>query len=155
MDNLTKAQRHKNMKNIKSRDTKIELRLRKALWYQGIRFRKNYDELPGKPDIAITKYRIAVFCDGEFFHGYNWNEQKEKLARSSNSSYWIKKISRNIERDCEIDKELAAMDWTVVHFWGKYILRHTDECVRYIEEIIFEKTVEMNYSDENNYIPPE
>lgn len=86
------------MKNSKSRDTKIELRLRKALCNQGISFRKNYDILPEKPDIVITKYRIAIFCDGEFFYGYNWSKQKEKLSRSSNSSYWIKKISRNIER---------------------------------------------------------
>ena len=99
MDVLTKEQRHKNMKNIKSKDTKIELILRKALWTNGIRYRKNYSQLPGKPDIAITKYKIAIFCDGEFFHGYDWTNQKKRLRNSNSSEYWIKKISRNISRD--------------------------------------------------------
>lgn len=152
MDNLTKQQRHKNMKNIKSKDTKIELKLRKALWQKGIRYRKHYEGLPGKPDIVITKYRIVIFCDGEFFHGYNWEEQRLRLEKSNNSSYWIKKISRNIERDSAIDKKLSALDWTVVHFWGKYIIKHTDECVKYIEELIYEKEIEKNYEDEHfNY----
>ena len=76
MDTLTPAQRHKNMQRIKSKDTKIEVILRKALWSKGIRYRKNYKGLPGTPDIAITKYKIAVFCDGEFFHaGINADEQ--------------------------------------------------------------------------------
>lgn len=69
MDNLTQEQRHKNMQHIKSKDSKIELTLRKALWKKGIRYRKNWKELPGKPDIVITKYKIAIFCDSEFFHG--------------------------------------------------------------------------------------
>lgn len=150
MDVLTKEQRHKNMKNIKSKDTKIELILRKALWTNGIRYRKNYSQLPGKPDIAITKYKIAIFCDGEFFHGYDWTNQKKRLRNSNNSEYWIKKISRNISRDNYIDKQLFALGWTVVHFWGKYILKYTDECVTYIEEIIYEKEINKNYTDDFN-----
>lgn len=116
MDVLTKQQRHKAMKNIKRKDTKIELILRKALWHKGIHYRKNYKQLPGSPDIALTKYKIAIFCDGEFFHGYNWRIQKKKLEKSNNSEYWIKKISRNIERDSDVDKQLFALGWTVVHF---------------------------------------
>lgn len=150
MDVLTKEQRHKNMKNIKSKDTKIELILRKALWTNGIRYRKNYSQLPGKPDIAITKYKIAIFCDGEFFHGYDWTNQKKRLRNSNSSEYWIKKISRNISRDNYIDKQLFALGWTVVHFWGKYILKYTDECVTYIEEIIYEKEINKNYTDDFN-----
>ena len=69
MDRLTPEQRHKNMSSIKSKDTSIELVLRKALWNKGIRYRKNYKELPGTPDIVLTKYKIAIFCDSEFFHG--------------------------------------------------------------------------------------
>ena len=69
MDNLTREQRHKNMKNIHAKDTKIEVILRKALWNKGYRYRKNYKKLPGSPDIVLTKYKIAIFCDGEFFHG--------------------------------------------------------------------------------------
>ena len=72
MDVLSKEQRSKNMRNIKSRDTKIEVTLRKALWKKGYRYRKNYSLLPGKPDIVLTKYKIAIFCDGEFFHGKDW-----------------------------------------------------------------------------------
>lgn len=150
MDNLTKSQRHKNMKNIKSSNTKIEVVLRKALWHKGIHYRKNYKELPGKPDIVLTKYKIAIFCDGEFFHGYNWRVQKQRLEKSNNSEYWIKKISRNMERDYEVDKELSALGWTVVHFWGKYVLKHTDECVKYIEELIYEYNIENSYKDDFN-----
>ena len=72
MDRLTKEQRHRNMSNIKNKDTSIELKLRKALWEKGYRYRKNYNKLPGKPDIVLTKYRIAIFCDSEFFHGKDW-----------------------------------------------------------------------------------
>lgn len=69
MDDMTPAQRHRNMQHIRSKDTQIEVILRKALWHAGIRYRKYYDTLPGKPDIVITKYKIAIFCDGEFFTG--------------------------------------------------------------------------------------
>lgn len=95
MDNLTKEQRKRNMQNIKSKDTEIEVLLRKALWKKGYRFRKNYSKLPGKPDIAFTKYKIAIFCDGEFFHGKDWEVLKPKLEKSNNSEYWINKIDRN------------------------------------------------------------
>ena len=81
MDDLTPAQRRKNMQNIRSKDTEIELLLRRALWHSGIRYRKHYDRLPGKPDIAITKYKIAVFCDGEFFHGKDWDIQRIKIQK--------------------------------------------------------------------------
>ena len=138
MDNLTPEQRHKNMKNIKSTDTSIEMALRKALWHKGYRYRKNVKELPGKPDIVLTKYKIAIFCDSEFFHGKDWNCLKKKLEKSNNSEYWIKKISRNIERDNEIEKSLQYEGWTVIRFWGKDIKKHIDECVKVIEEAIWE-----------------
>ena len=101
MDNLTKEQRKKNMRAIKARDTGIELILRRALWHHGFRYRKNYKALPGTPDIAITKYRIAIFCDSEFFHGKDWEKLKLRLENGNNSTYWIKKITRNMERDLE------------------------------------------------------
>ena len=100
-DVLTKEQRHKNMKNIRGTDTKIEIILRKALWAKGYRYRKNYSKLPGKPDIVLTKYKIAIFCDGEFFHGKDWEVLKPRLEKSNNSEFWISKISRNRERDDE------------------------------------------------------
>ena len=135
---LTKEQRSKNMKNIKSSDTKIEIMLRKALWNKGYRYRKNVKSLPGKPDIVITKYKIAVFCDGEFFHGKDWELLREKLETSNNGEFWIKKISRNIEHDDEVDKELTYMGYTVLRFWGKDIKQHIDDCVQAIEEAIFD-----------------
>ncbi|WP_294377082.1 very short patch repair endonuclease [uncultured Clostridium sp.] len=150
MDRISKEKRRKIMKHIRGKNTKIEIILRKALWHKGIRYRKNYKKLPGSPDIVLTKYKIAIFCDGEFFHGYDWINQKKRLENSNNSEYWIKKISRNISRDIEIDKQLFASDWTVVHFWGKYILKHTDECVRYIKELIYEKELDKNYIDDSD-----
>ena len=87
MDNLTSEQRRKNMQHIRSKDTKIEGLLRKALWKKGYRFRKNYKELPGKPDIVFTKYKIAIFCDGEFFHG-KYPETKSGMMKSTRSSFF-------------------------------------------------------------------
>lgn len=138
MDVLTKEQRTKNMKNIRSKDTKIELMLRKALWKKGIRYRKNYNKIPGKPDVAITKYKIAVFCDGEFFHGKNWEQLKIRLKNSNNSAFWINKISQNREHDFIIDKELYSMGWTVLRFWGNDLKKHLDQCVKTIEETIWD-----------------
>lgn len=136
MPSLSSEQRHKNMSHIRSKDTSIELILRKALWRHGIRYRKNYVGLPGKPDIAITKYRIAIFCDSEFFHGKDWETLKLRLENGVNSQYWIKKISRNIERDSEVEKALRHKEWTVIRFWGRDITKNTDSCVKVIEEAI-------------------
>lgn len=119
MDNLTKEQRHKNMKNIKSKDTKIEVRLRKALWAKGYRYRKNDKKLPGKPDIVLSKYKIVIFCDSEFFHGKDWEVLKPRLEKGTHPEYWVKKIENNRKRDEEINKELIYEGWTVVRFWGK------------------------------------
>ena len=132
------------MKNIKSSDTKIELLLRKALWDKGYRYRKNVANLPGKPDIVLTKYKIAIFCDGEFFHGKDWEVLKPKLKNSNNSEFWINKISRNIERDDEVNKELLFRGYTVIRFWGNEIKKDVDECVKVIEETIFD----LRFSEE-------
>ena len=144
MDNLTKEQRHKNMVNIKGKNTSIELCLRKALWNRGIRYRKNYNKLPGKPDIAITKYKIAVFCDSEFFHGKDWEVLKPRLEAGNNAEYWVPKISRNRERDEEVNKELLFLGWTVIRFWGREIKKNTDECIKVIEETIFDLKMESD-----------
>ena len=138
MDRLTKEQRHKNMKNIKNKDTGIEVTLRKALWNKGYRYRKNDKRLPGKPDIVLTKYKIAIFCDSEFFHGKDWEVLRPQLERGKNADFWIKKISKNQQRDEEVNKQLQYLGWTVIRFWGKDITKHTDECVQVIEETIFD-----------------
>lgn len=148
MDHLTAAQRHKNMKNIKSKDTSIEIKLRKALWHKGYRYRKNYTDLEGKPDIVLTKHKIAIFCDSEFFHGKEWEILKPQLQKGKNSDFWIKKISRNIERDQEVNQKLLFAGWTVIRFWGKDILKNTEECIRVIEETIFDQTInDLQYDD--------
>ena len=142
MDVMTKEQRRKNMQHIRSQDTRIEVLLRKALWAKGYRYRKNVRSLPGKPDIVFTRYKIAIFCDGEFFHGKDWEVLRPKLEKSNNSQFWISKISRNRERDDEVNKKLLFEGWTVIRSWGEDIKKHTDECVRVIEETIFEKKME-------------
>ena len=138
MDVLTPEQRKKNMQNIRNKDTEIEIALRKALWKKGYRYRKNLSTLPGKPDIVITKYKIAIFCDGEFFHGKDWEVLKPRLEKSNNSEFWISKISRNRERDDEVNKKLLFYGWTVVRFWGNDIKNNLDECLKVIDEAIFE-----------------
>lgn len=148
MDNLTKEQRHRNMQKIKAKDTKIETVLRKALWGKGYRYRKNYSSLPGKPDIVLTKYKIAIFCDGEFFHGKDWEILKPKLQKSERSEYWTSKIQRNIERDDEVNKRLLFEGWTVIRFWGKDILYNLEECIRVVDEAVLDIIMETETCDE-------
>ena len=127
-----------NMRKIHSKDTSIELLLRKALWHKGYRYRKNYKALPGSPDIVLTKYKIAIFCDSEFFHGKDWEILKLRLENGKNADFWIKKIERNRNRDYENDKKLLFLGYTVLHFWGQDISKHTDECLQTIEEAIWD-----------------
>ena len=144
MDNLTPEQRTKNMKSIRSENTSIEVLLRKKLWENGYRYRKNFKELPGTPDIVLTKYKIAIFCDSEFFHGKDWEVLKPRLSAGSNSEYWISKFSRNINRDDEVNKKLLYLGWTVIRFWGKDIKKHPDECLSVIEEAVFDSKMAMH-----------
>lgn len=141
MDVLNKEQRHKAMSHIRSKDTSIELALRKELWSRGYRYRKNYKALPGTPDIVLTKYKIAIFCDGELFHGNNWEILRPRLLKGNNPDYWVKKIERNMERDRENDKKLLFMGWTVIRFWGNDILKNPKQCVKVIEEVIFDHLI--------------
>lgn len=143
-DRLTIKQRKKCMSHIHSKDTKIEMKLRKALWHKGYRYRKNYKELPGKPDIVFTKQKIVIFCDSEFFHGKDWEESlHNQILRGRNAEFWEKKILRNMERDIEVNRELEAMGWTVLRFWGKEIEKNLEECILVIEETIFDQTIQI------------
>lgn len=137
MDDLTPAQRRKNMQAIKSKDTHIELALRNALWHKGIRYRKNYKGLPGKPDIAITKYRIAVFCDSDFWHGYDWENRNQRIK--SNREYWIPKIERNMQRDREVTAALEDSGWLVLRFWEFQIKKELDTCVDAVCQAVSER----------------
>lgn len=123
----TDEKTRKRMSHVPSKYGKDENVIAYALWHKGIRYRRNYKKLPGSPDIAITKYKIAVFIDGEFWHGYEWNEYKNHLKR--NRDYWIKKIEYNMARDKKNDKLLEDEGWYVLHFWSKMALKHTDYCV--------------------------
>lgn len=134
----------KNMSKIHSKDTSIELRLRKALWHKGYHYRKNYKALPGSPDIVLTKYKIAIFCDSEFFHGKDWDSLKTRLEKGKNPEFWINKIERNRNRDYENDKKLLFLGYTVIHFWGQDIIKHTDECIQAIEESIWNIELESS-----------
>jgi DNA mismatch endonuclease (patch repair protein) len=127
-------QRHYNMSRIKSKDTSIEVALRKALWQAGIRFRKNYKMAPGSPDIALTKHKIAIFCDGEFWHGKDWETQKQRLH--GNREYWISKIEGNMTRDQKTDGLLRAQGWISLHFWGEDIKKDLPSCVEAVKETI-------------------
>jgi len=136
MGGLTPEQRHRCMSNIKSNNTSIESMLRKSLWHEGIRYKKNVRTLPGKPDIAITKYKLAIFCDGELWHGKDWEIKKNTFK--TNRDYWITKIERNIMRDNNIEKELENIGWVVLRFWGKDINKNLKACVNEIKETIYE-----------------
>ena len=138
-DRLTIKQRKKCMSHIHSKDTKIEMKLRKALWHKGYRYRKNYKELPGKPDIVFTKQKIVIFCDSEFFHGKDWEESlHNQILRGRNAEFWEKKILRNMERDIEVNRELEAMGWTVLRFWGKEITSNVKHCADIIDKAVKE-----------------
>lgn len=134
MDVLTKEQRRKNMQAIKGKDSDIEILLRKALWERGYRYRKNYKKLKGSPDIVLTKHKIAIFCDSEFWHGYNWDVQKQRVK--TNSEFWDKKILNNIKRDKEVNEYLTSQGWTVIRFWDRDIKKNIDECVKKIKQAI-------------------
>ncbi len=136
MDVLTSEQRRKNMQHIRSKNTKIELTLRKALWAKGYRYRLNVKRLPGKPDIVLPRYKIAIFCDSEFFHGKDWDTLKAHLQHSNNSEFWIEKIHGNIEHDQKINEELQQEGWIVIRFWGEDIRKKTSQCVETIEREI-------------------
>ena len=134
MDRLTPEQRHKNMQAVKNKDSKIELILRKELWSRGLRYRKNVRSVYGHPDIAFIKYKIAVFCDSEVWHGFDWNNRKHEIK--SKQDFWIPKIERNIQRDAEVNERLRSEGWTVLRFWGNDIKKRTDECIDAIEKAV-------------------
>lgn len=134
MDNHTKEQRRKNMQAVKNKDSQIEVLLRKELWRRGLRYQKNSKKVFGKPDIVFLGKKVAVFCDSEFWHGYDWeNKQKEIKTRRE---FWIPKIERNIQRDIEVTRLLKSEEWTVLRFWGNEIKNNLDECVDRIEKIV-------------------
>ena len=128
-DDLKPEQRKKNMQHIRSKDTKAEIMFRKALWTKGIRYRKNFALLPRKPDIAITKHRIAIFVDGDFWHARG-HEDNPGEQISTNKEYWIPKLKRNVERDRYVDELLLEKGWLVLRFWESDIKKDLDRCLK-------------------------
>lgn len=134
MDKHTPEQRRKNMQAIKNKDSQIELLLRKELWKRGLRYQKNRTDIFGKPDIVFKGKKIAIFCDSEFWHGYNWEERKKDFK--SHQEFWIPKIERNMERDIEVTNKLESEGWTVLRFWGNEIKKETEKCANIIEKAV-------------------
>lgn len=123
----------------KSSDTKPEILLRSAIWRLGLRFRKNARQLPGKPDVVFSRERIAVFCDGDFWHGRNWRERKNKLEKGANSAYWIPKIQANIDRDRVHNKQLRQEGWTVIRVWETDIIADPMKVAVMIADLVASK----------------
>ena len=138
MDRLTREQRYKNMSANKGKGTKLELLFGKLLWNAGVRYRKNDKTVFGKPDFVIHKMKIAIFCDGEFWHGRNWEERKKD--HKSNCEFWHSKIERNIERDKEVNERLQSDGWKVFRFWETEINEESDECLNRILNYMNTKT---------------
>lgn len=123
----TKEQITKNMKSVRSKDTALENKLYQALLRQGIyTFSRNDKNVMGKPDFVFHARKIAVFCDGDFWHGYNWNIAKEEIK--SNREFWISKIEKTMQRDVYVTRQLQENGWTVLRFWGNEIKKSADEC---------------------------
>ena len=135
MDVLSREQRRHNMSRIRAADTKAEVLLRKALWKKGLRYRKNYAALPGKPDIVLTRQKIAIFVDGDFWHARGHQDNPgEQVA--TNKAFWQKKLARNVERDREVNDELTEAGWLVLRFWEKDILTNLEKCIEEIEKYV-------------------
>ncbi|MDO5972208.1 very short patch repair endonuclease [Flavivirga aquimarina] len=123
----TTKKRSKMMSKIRGKNTKPEIHFRRALWKKGVRYRVDSKQLPGRPDVSIKKYRLAIFIDGEYWHGYNWDERKEKLK--TNRDFWIPKIERNIQRDREVNQHLRDMGYTIFRFWAYEIKNNLKTCI--------------------------
>jgi DNA mismatch endonuclease, patch repair protein len=122
------------MGRVKSKNTKIEILLRKALWKKGYRYRVNYKKLAGTPDIVFVNVKLAIFCDSEFWHGKHLMEGKS--IPKTNTEFWVEKIRRNMERDKEIDQKLKEDGWRILHFWGEEIKKDLVKCIEKIEECL-------------------
>lgn len=122
----TTKERSEIMSKIKGTDTKPEQKLRRFLWKTGIRYRKNVKKLPGKPDIVLSRFKLVIFIDGDFWHGYNWNEKKKRIKR--NRDFWIPKIERNMQRDKEINEFYINNGWVAIRFWEHEIEKEFDDC---------------------------
>ena len=137
MDRITPEQRSKNMRAIHSTNTKDEVRLAKALWNLGYRYRKNNKTVFGTPDLTFKKLKIAIFVDSEFFHGKDWETHKDRVK--TNTEFWQKKIERNMQRDIEVNKYLESQNWKVLRFWSEEVEKNLEDCVAKIQATIISR----------------
>ncbi len=135
----TTKQRSRTMAKIRGKNSVPELLLRRALWAKHIRFRIHRKDLPGRPDLVIDKYKLAVFVDGDFWHGYDWHLRKPK----TNTAFWLPKIERNMQRDKQVNEQLSEMGYTVMRFWEHEVKQNLKACVNqvmlYVEAARVEK----------------
>lgn len=131
----TTKKRSRIMASIKGKNTKPEIRLRKALWHAGFRYRKNYKFLPGKPDIVSKKYKIAIFVDGEFWHGHRW--ETRKVTIKTNRAFWIPKIESNIQRDTKNNLALMSQGYKVFRFWEQEVRHELGQCVKQVLDYVY------------------
>lgn len=124
----TTPKRSKIMSKIRGKNTQPELAFRRALYAAGYRYRVDYKKLIGKPDIALKKYKTVIFIDGEYWHGFNWDERKPKIK--TNREFWIAKIERNMQRDAEVNEELNRQGYKVFRFWETEIKKELDRCLK-------------------------
>ena len=141
MDKLTPEQRKKCMQSNKSTGTKPELVLAKAMWALGLRYRKNSGSIFGKPDFSFKKYKVAVFVDGEFWHGKDWERKNAEIK--GNREFWITKIERTIRRDMEVTGRLKAEGWTVLRFWSNDVVKNTTYCAEKVKEIVQARRIDL------------
>lgn len=130
----TTPERSKLMSKIKGKDTKPEILFRKELWKTGIRYRKHNKKLPGNPDISNEKLKFVIFIDGQFWHGYNWEDKKQKLK--SNREFWIAKIERNMQRDEENNFKLKMLGYKVFRFWDHEVKKDIQKCITLINQYL-------------------
>jgi len=127
------------MQKIKGKNSKGEVLLGKALWAKGLRYRRNYKLLPGKPDFVFTRQKLVVFIDGEFWHGHHWDERRQRLLNNlegSRQRYWVEKIERNMARDQRNELALKEAGWKVLRYWHRQAVKDIAGCVAEIMEVI-------------------
>jgi len=134
MDVLTEEQRRKNMRAIRSKDTKDEVILAKTLWNRGHRYRKNDKTVFGKPDLTFKRYKLAIFVDSEYFHGKDWEIEKHRIK--TNRKFWWAKIEGNMKRDRQVNEELVKDGWKVLRLWSKEIRKNLASCIIKVEEYL-------------------
>ncbi|MCK4436813.1 very short patch repair endonuclease [bacterium] len=125
-----------NMSKIKSSGSEIEKTMSRTLWRYDLRgYRKNANNIIGKPDFSWSKYKTAVFCDSSFWHGYR-NMSTKRHNFKSNKRFWVKKISRNIARDKEVNKKLKKNGWIVIRFWDFQLDGDVQKCVAKVQKAL-------------------